>query len=72
MLTPYNQAATYTSGLPPPFSVLHHFLDIAVGVSDVFMVILEEEELFELVTVPSNMICDLMAGEIMCLSVIVV
>jgi hypothetical protein len=36
------------------------------------MVILKKEEIFELVTVPLNMISDLMAGEIMCLSVIVV
>ena len=72
MLTPYNQAAAYTSGLPPPFSVLHHFLDITVRVRDLFMVILKKEEILELVTVPLNMISDLMAGEIMCLSVIVV
>ena len=72
MLTPYNQVAAYTSGLPPPFSVLRHFLDITVRVRDLFMVILKKEEIFELVTVPLNMISDLMAGEIMCLSVIVV
>ena len=72
MLTPYNQAAAYNSGLPPPISVLHHFLDITVKVRDVCMVILEKEELFELVTVPSNVISDLVASEVMCLSVIVV
>ncbi len=36
------------------------------------MVILEKEEIFELVTVPSNVICDLVASEVMCLFVIVV
>ncbi len=36
------------------------------------MVILEKEEIFELVTVPSNVIGDLVASEGMCLSVIVV
>ncbi len=36
------------------------------------MVILEEKEIFELVTVPSDVIGDLVASEGMCLSVIVV
>jgi hypothetical protein len=36
------------------------------------VVILEEKEIFELVTVPSNVIGDLVASEGMCLSIIVV
>jgi hypothetical protein len=47
-------------------------LDVIVEVRDVFMVILEKEEIFELVTVPSNVIGDLVASEVMCLSVIMV
>jgi hypothetical protein len=36
------------------------------------MIILEKEKIFELVTVPSNVIGDLVSSEVMCLSVIVV
>ncbi len=51
---------------------MHHFLDITVEVRDVFMVILEKEEIFELVTVPPDVIGDLVASEVMCLSIIMV
>jgi hypothetical protein len=72
MLTPYNQAAAYNSGLPPHSLFYTIFFDITVEVRDVFMIIQEKEEIFELVTVPLNVIGDLVVSEFMCLSVIVV
>ena len=47
-------------------------MDVAVNVRDIFVVILEEKEIFELVTVPPNMIGDLVASEGVRLSVVVV
>ncbi len=72
MLTPYNQAAAYNSGLPPHSPFCTNFLDVSVEVRDVFVVILEKEKIFELITVPSNVIGDLVVSEVMCLSVIVI
>ncbi len=36
------------------------------------MVILEEEKIFELVTLSANVVSDLMAREVMCITIIVV
>ena len=47
-------------------------MDVSVEVRDVFMVILEEKEIFEFVTVSANVIDDLVASEVMRVSVIVV
>jgi hypothetical protein len=47
-------------------------MDITVKVRDVFMGVLEEEEIFELITVLLNVIGDMVASEAMRLSVIVV
>jgi hypothetical protein len=46
-------------------------MDVTVTVRNVFMVILEKKKIFELVTVPVDVISDMVAGE-MCRSIIVV
>jgi hypothetical protein len=47
-------------------------MDVTFKVRNVFMVILEEEKIFELVTVSANVVSDLMVHEAMCITIIVV
>jgi hypothetical protein len=47
-------------------------MDVTFRVRNVFMVILEEEKIFELVTLSANVVSDLMAREVMCITIIVV
>jgi hypothetical protein len=55
-----------------PNAVLPHFMDVTVKVRNVFVVVLEKKKIFELVTVPADVISDLVAREAMCRTIIVV
>jgi hypothetical protein len=47
-------------------------MDVTVKGRNVFVVVLEKKKIFELVTTPADVICDLVARETMCRTIIVV
>jgi hypothetical protein len=47
-------------------------MDVTAKVRNVFVVVLEKKKIFELVTVPADVISDLVAREAMCRTIIVV